>query len=304
MTTPYEPSTAGRSSYPLDDSTDSTAEFVATTDFDSRSSTSSSASSGSAAQTAAETAKTAAEQAGQVKDSAAQAAGQVSQTAKEQAANVADDVRQQARQLADETGQQLHEQAVSQRDRAVSGLRSLGEELGSMSQSSEQSGLGSQLARSGSQMSHQAADFLEKREPGDLLEDIRSLARRRPGAFLVGAAAAGIVAGRLTRGVMSARSNDSGSSDFASGDGYDSARVDAVSTPAYQPTGVTRPDPGSEYAGTVGDPLSYEGTSISGRGAATGVEAGGTLSAAPILDEPYGEVPPPSGYSNSSAGSR
>ena len=36
-------------------------------------------------------------------------------------------------------------------------------------------------------------------EPGDLVEEVRSFARRRPGVFLLGAAVAGTVVGRLTR---------------------------------------------------------------------------------------------------------
>lgn len=83
---------------------------------------------------------TARDQAQQVKDSAADAASQVTQAATEQAQQVTQDVRRQARQLADETKNQLSEQASSQRDQAVSSLRSLGDELGSMSDSSPQSG--------------------------------------------------------------------------------------------------------------------------------------------------------------------
>jgi hypothetical protein len=41
--------------------------------------------------------------------------------------------------------------------------------------------------------------YLEGREPGDLLGDARDFARRRPGTFLLGALAAGVVAGRMFR---------------------------------------------------------------------------------------------------------
>ena len=45
------------------------------------------------------------------------------------------------------------------------------------------------------------AGKLQNREPAELLDEVRSFARRKPGLFLLGAAAAGVVAGRLTRGV-------------------------------------------------------------------------------------------------------
>jgi hypothetical protein len=44
-----------------------------------------------------------------------------------------------------------------------------------------------------------AASWLDDREPGDLLEEVRALARRRPGLFVAGAAVAGLAIGRLTR---------------------------------------------------------------------------------------------------------
>jgi hypothetical protein len=44
-----------------------------------------------------------------------------------------------------------------------------------------------------------AASWLDDREPGDLLEEVRAQARRRPGLFLAGAAVAGLAIGRLTR---------------------------------------------------------------------------------------------------------
>lgn len=238
------------------------------------------------------TTDTAKEQAQQVKESAGQATAQVASTAKEQAQQVTSDVRQQARQLAGETKSQLSTQATSQRDKAVSQLRSVAEEFGSMSQNSEQSGLGAQLAQEGSRITHQVADFLEQREPTQLLDEVRNFARRRPGVFLAGAAFAGVAVGRLTRGAVSARSSDSSSYDggeFATG---------------YSPVGVSRPTPGPYYGGTQGDALDYEGTTMSGRGTATtgtATTAGG-LQSPPILDEPYGEQSPPSGYSSGSGG--
>jgi vacuolar-type H+-ATPase subunit H len=226
---------------------------------------------------------TARDQARQVKDSAAGATSQVTQTATEQAQQVTQDVRRQAKQLADETKNQLSGQASSQRDQAVSSLRSLGDELSDMSDGSPQSGLGTQLAREGSDLTRKVADFLEQREPAQLLEEVRQLARRRPGAFLIGAALAGVAVGRLTRGAVSA--NSSTSSDQP---------ADATGAPA--------PVYGGTHLGAQAAPLS-PGTTVPGwAGAQSGPPVTGPANPPPILNEPYGEQAPPPGYSGRPGG--
>ena len=167
------------------------------------------------------TTDTAKAEAQNVKNVATDATQQVVGTAKEQAGQVAADVRQQTRQLADETRTQLSSQAASQRDKAVGGLRSLGDELRSMSDQGGQSGLATQLAREGAEITHKVADFIEQREPGEILDEVRSYARRKPGTFLIGAAVAGVVVGRITRGVVANRTDDaSTSASDALGTGY------------------------------------------------------------------------------------
>jgi vacuolar-type H+-ATPase subunit H len=165
------------------------------------------------------------ERAAGVGSSAKESAQQVAGTATEQAGQVASEVTAQARNLVGEATSSAREQANAQRDKAVGGLRSLGTELSGMADKSEESGLAAELARQASERAHQVADFLDGREPGDLLEDVRDLARRRPGTFLIGAAVAGVLAGRLTRGAVSAaKSDDSGSDGYAAGavdTGYD-----------------------------------------------------------------------------------
>lgn len=186
-------------------------------------------------------------QASQVKDSAADAAANVAQTSKEQVQQVTDDVRQQARMLAGETKTQLTEQANSQRERAVTTLRTLGDELTSMSDGISEPGLGSQLAREGSQLTQKAADFLNDREPGQIIEEIRGFARRRPGTFLLGAAVAGVIVGRLTRGAVSANTNDGASSQPGPSSPTDEvwgAHV-AIETPAHD--GVDSSPAGPAY---------------------------------------------------------
>ncbi len=203
------------------------------------------------------TTETAKDEAKNVKDTTAQATQQVADTAKQQAGQVAGDVKQQAQQLASQTKSELSDQATSQRDRAADSLRSIGGEFRTMAESSDQSGPGTQLARQGADLAEQMADFLAQRDPSQLLDEVRDLARRRPGGFLLGAALAGVVVGRLGRGVMSARSSD----DKSSSEQFDSLRTP---TSAMPPTAAG-------WSPAAAQP-------------------------APILNEPYGEQQPPAGY--------
>ena len=143
------------------------------------------------------------EQAGQVGQTAAQAGGQVAQTTKEQATNVVGEAKQQGRDLVWEARTQVGEQAGTQKARAVDGLRSLGDELQQMAGQGGQSGIAAEVARQAATRAHGLADHLDRHEPSDLLDQVRTYARRRPVVFLTGAAVLGVLAGRLTRNLAS-----------------------------------------------------------------------------------------------------
>jgi len=121
---------------------------------------------------------TAKEQAQNVAASAKNEAGNVVETAKEQAQVVTSDVREQAKQLTDEARSQLTDHAFAQRDNAVQSLRSIGDELTGMSDQAIDPGIGAQLTREVGGMAHKSADFLQEREPGQLVEEVREFARR------------------------------------------------------------------------------------------------------------------------------
>jgi hypothetical protein len=148
----------------------------------------------------------------EVAQTAAESGAGVAQTAADEARQVAAEAARQSRNLMDEARQQAAEQATGQQHRAVSGLRAVGDELRSMAQQGGQSGLASEVAYQASDQTHNVADWLDQHEPGELLDEIRRFAQRRPGTFLLGAALAGVVAGRLTRGVKEAGSVDAGAS--------------------------------------------------------------------------------------------
>jgi hypothetical protein len=137
-----------------------------------------------------------------------QAAGEVAQSAADRAKDVAAETKHQARTVLSTAQEQLREQTRQQHRNLVDKLRSLGEELSAMARGSEQSGTATDLVSQAGERAHSAASWLDAREPGELVDELRSFARRRPGAFLVGALAAGVVAGRLTRGAVAAHSDD------------------------------------------------------------------------------------------------
>jgi vacuolar-type H+-ATPase subunit H len=142
--------------------------------------------------------------------SAKESGKQVASAAADEASNVTAEARQQAKNLGHEFSNQAQQQAALQKDKAANGLHSLGEQLRSMAQQGGQSGPVTDLAHQAANKVTDLAYWLERRDPGSLVEEVRMYARRKPGTFLLGAAVAGIVAGRLTRGAVQASQEDTG----------------------------------------------------------------------------------------------
>ncbi|MGY2704188.1 hypothetical protein [Nocardioides sp. HB32] len=144
------------------------------------------------------------ERAKETASTAADEGRHVAGVAKEEATNVAATAADQARSVmgdaVDQVGSQLGEQATTQRDRLSGTLRTFGDDLEQMASQSPSSGLASNLAHEVAERARSLGAQLESREPRQLLDDARDFARRRPGTFLLGALAAGVVAGRLFRG--------------------------------------------------------------------------------------------------------
>lgn len=186
------------------------------------------------------TAQVAKEQAANVGHTAAEGGGQVLQTAAEQGRQVAAEAGQQARDLYAEARQQVRGQVGDQQQRAAGGLRSVGEELRRMADQGGGSGPATELARRASGTVDQVAGWLESREPGAVLDEVKRYARQHPGAFLAGAAVLGVLAGRLTRGLTaSAGSESSGDTAPSSGTLYAggaSGGVPGIATPVTAPT--------------------------------------------------------------------
>ncbi|TWJ23834.1 hypothetical protein JD76_03977 [Micromonospora endolithica] len=155
--------------------------------------------------------------AGQARDAAVgvgrdamEAGSQVSSHAVDQGREVITETGRQARNLVDEAATQARQQAEQQQRRAADGLRALGGQLRSMADDGHQEGLAADLVRRGADAAQQAAGWLDNREPGDLLDEIRDYGRRHPGTFLAGAAIAGLLAGRLGRALSGGQGGSTG----------------------------------------------------------------------------------------------
>jgi hypothetical protein len=157
------------------------------------------------------TTEVAKDQAGQVADTAMQAGAQVAGTVKEQAGQVTAEAGKQAKQLLSQAQSEVTEQAAATQQRVAEGLHALADELTGMTRNSDQDGPATDLARQAADKAHQAAGWLADRDPGALLDEVRSFARRKPGTYLAIALGAGDLAGRLTRG-LTAPADDTPSS--------------------------------------------------------------------------------------------
>jgi hypothetical protein len=212
-----------------------------------------------------------------VGQTAAQAGSQVASTATDQAKQVAQETQRQAKDLLDQGRTQLKEQAVTQQQKAASSLSSLASELRGLADgtSAGAPGPARDLLQQASSSVESFASMLQNKEPAELLDEVRRFARRKPGLFLLGAAAAGVLAGRLTSGVKAAHSDSSPASGQQLGGYGTSNYVDP--TPSYADTTTT-------YTGTA---------------AGAGYSTAG---AAPLPPPPYGTVPPEGSVVPPSAG--
>jgi hypothetical protein len=144
-------------------------------------------------------------QATEVAQSAAHSVGQLTDSVTQNVGAVTAEAGRQARDLLEQATSELSEQAASQQERVAAGLHTLADELADMVQNSTQRGLATDLADQAAGKARDVADWLGHRDPGMLLAEVRSFARRKPGTYLALALGAGVLAGRLTRGVTASK---------------------------------------------------------------------------------------------------
>lgn len=197
--------------------------------------------------------RTAADEGRETARTAASEGKHVAGVAKDEAANVLEESKQQARNLLDEARTQVDEQSRTQRDRLVSTLRTFGDDVEKMSRGEQApGGMAQDLARQLSERAKELGDRMDGREPAELLDEVRAFARRRPGTFLLGAVAAGMLAGRLTRGAKDANQQGS-TTELATSSPYDDVRGTATGTPTAG-TGYPEVPPAYPAGSRPGEP--------------------------------------------------
>ena len=239
------------------------------------------------------TVETAKSEAGNVKDTAVGAASGVKDVAKSEASNVAQEAKYQARNLVDQARSQLRDQASNQKSAVAEKLHGFASELGSMASKADESGPMSDLVQDASRRVGEISHWLDNHEPTDLLDEVKRFARRRPVAFLAIAAAAGVVAGRVTRGAVAANTSVDSDRESRPARAYDSGAYD-YDTATPSGTYSTRGYQDGDYAPRYGDTVPA-GAGYQGAGTAAPDQPGATGTAypnvTPTSDETY--YPPP-----------
>jgi hypothetical protein len=174
------------------------------------------------------------EQGREVADDARQQAGHVAETARQEGAKVADEIKHHAIDLAEDAREQLHHQARQQTSNLGQALGQFGGRVHALADGRpEEAGpVGDYADRLAGQVEDIAGRIDELGFDG-VVDEVQRFARRRPGAFLAGAAFAGFAVARLTRG---GRDAEQGSAD--------SGRTRPTAT------GAERPMPGAPPSGT------------------------------------------------------
>jgi hypothetical protein len=231
--------------------------------------------------------------AAETKDVALQRGGDTVAVAKDELAQLAQEARGHASNLWSQTSDQLREHALAGTRQLGDLLHSLSGELGHMASKSEQNGPVTAFARQASARGGSFSHWLSNADVDDLLLEVRRFARRRPFAFLVGAATAGVLAGRLSRGLMAGSettqavgSSDAGARHAMTG-GQGVGTLPAGGTPSFVGTTPVAPVAGvvDPVTGTVRPGMPYAETAMP---SAPSVPPGGRT--APLTDMTPGEA--------------
>jgi hypothetical protein len=184
-----------------------------------------------------------------VAQTASEQTQEVAGAVKEQAAEVVQSAKEQGRNVAHEAREQLRVQANSQTQRLAEALRGVGTQVQALADGrTEEAGGARDYARQAAGTVQEWAGRVESRGFQGLTRDLEQVARRRPGAFLAGAATAGFLIGRLLRS-SSASASGAGESDGAAPrPGGQTAPPMAPAAPLILPTEVPPSPVTGEFA--------------------------------------------------------
>lgn len=130
----------------------------------------------------------------------AEHAREVGQEALGQAKAVGEQAKAEAGAVASDVKDGVRQQLVSGQQRLAVALREFSDELDEVPQRSQ--GQLAKVAGQAAEATRSLSDWLEQREPRDLVRSVEDFARRRPMMFILISATAGAVVGRLTRGML------------------------------------------------------------------------------------------------------
>jgi len=193
--------------------------------------------------------------------SSTQGGGQVTEQAKQQTQQLAQQARQQASELANRGTEQAKSQLDNQKHDASQRMVPVQSALRETAQQLRKQGQGSvgQYADRTADQVERFSTYLRETDVDEIMDEVRSFARRRPALFLGGAAAVGFFATRFLKS-----SSEEGTS---AGDGY-GATPTATSTAtithgteeppatALPPVDVEGEPPETRRTPPVGQPLS------------------------------------------------
>ncbi len=187
----------------------------------------------------------------------------VQEQARQQTQQFAQQARQQAGQLANRGSEQVKSQLANQKHQAAqritpvqSALRETGQQLRNQGQGSV-----AQYADNAADQAERFSRYLRENEVDDILDEARSVARRRPALFLGGAAALGFLATRFLK--SSSEEQDGGYVGYGSSEQTPSATSRAVVShgtgepaTALPPSNLEGGSPRVRRSSTAGQPLS------------------------------------------------
>lgn len=173
---------------------------------------------------------------------------------REQASQLTGELTSQGRGLYDETRQQVAQQAETQTQELARTLHRWASETQALADGRPaDAGAVGMYARQCADRLYQAASDIEIRGASGLLEEVQDLAKRRPAAFLVGAAIVGFGGGRLLR------SGASGGGGASQGRSEEYVQATAVESGSRAGSGTRRRQPVGAGAGGRHNPPSLGG---------------------------------------------
>jgi hypothetical protein len=212
----------------------------------------------------------------ELRDEAAREARSVAATVGEQTSVVIEEATSHARDLAEDAKQQLHRQATSQTEQLGGVIGQLGDRVHALAEGRpDDAGPVGQYADRIADQVDQLAGRIDRLGFDGMVDELQHFARRRPGAFLAGAALAGFAVSRMGRGVQAAQQDEQ------QGDGRGTGQPalpgaagapplvtappptvtapNVPPAPTVPPTPAVPPTPGAPSGGLSGEPL-FEGS--------------------------------------------